>query len=93
MEFYSFPFLFNYYLITKHLGTNGIFKSNFSLTASPPSMPFILRQRTELKLFQARDEVSPHPPLTVLNPASLSLLSDPVPDPALPSSAPVRLEP
>ena len=57
-------------------------------------MPLILRQRIELKLFQAWDVVSPRLLLlTVLNPASLSLLSDPVPDPAPPSSASVRLDP
>ena len=76
------------------MGTNGIFKSNFSLIASLPSMPLILRQRIELKLFQAWDVVSPRLPLlSVLNPASLSLLSDTVPDPAPPSSASVRLDP
>ena len=56
-------------------------------------MPLFLRQRIELKPFQAWDVVSPRPLLTILNSASLSLLSDSVPDPPLPSSASVRLDP
>lgn len=57
-----FRFLFNYYLITKRWGTNGIFKSNFSLIASLPSVPLIFKQRVEFKPFQAPGAVSPPSP-------------------------------